>query len=80
MTTKLKLQRGIKDLIDLQILLNNALKFAKNSTTSIIYGHLIMVKDHFKICLSMIIGNFQLSAILPMFLTCESNQLDGVEW
>ena len=47
MTTKLKLQRGIKDLIDLQILLNNALKFAKNSTT-IKYGHLIMAKDHFR--------------------------------
>ena len=47
---------GIKDLIDLQILLNNALKFAENSIT-IKYGHLIMVKDildHFKICLSSI--------------------------
>ena len=54
-------------------------KFAKNSIAPIKYGHLIMVKDHFKICLSMNIWNFQLSAISPMFLTCESSQLDGVE-
>ena len=45
----------------------------KNSATPIKYGHLIMVKDHFKICMSMIMWNFQLSAIFPMFLTCESN-------
>ena len=54
-------------------------KFAKNSIAPIKYRHLIMVKDHFKISLSMITWNFQLSAISPMFLTCESSQLDGVE-
>ena len=54
-------------------------KIAKNSIAPIKDGHLVMVKDHFKICLSMIIWNFQLSAISPMFLTCESNLLDGVE-
>ena len=55
-------------------------KFAQNSTAPIKYGHLSMVKDHFKICLSMIIWNFQLSAMFIRFLTWASNQLDGVEW